>query len=71
MNFQGTAFALARRCAAGLREWLRIGRGEEKDMEAEMFAEFTRDELTLCGRKNIVNCCRLLVRQRCEEGEAC
>lgn len=67
----GAAFALARRCASGLRERLRSGPEEEESMVAEIFAEFYRDELTLYSRENIMNCCRLLIRRSREEVEAC
>ncbi len=65
------AFALARRCASGLRERLRSGPGEGEGRVAEIFAEFYRDELALYSRENIMNCCRLLVRRSREEVGAC
>jgi hypothetical protein len=45
--------------------------GEEEGAVAEIFAEFTRDELTLYSRENIMNCCRLLIRRSREEVDAC
>jgi 2-aminobenzoylacetyl-CoA thioesterase len=63
----GRTFALARRCAAGLRERLKNDPRDDETAAAGIFAEFYRDELTLYSRDNIMNCCRLLLRRSREE----
>jgi glyoxylase-like metal-dependent hydrolase (beta-lactamase superfamily II) len=67
----GETFALARRCASGLRERLRSDPRDEEAVVAGIFGEFHRDELTLYSGENIMNCCRLLLRRSREEVEPC
>ena len=64
----GEAFALARRCASGLRERLKTDPRDDETAVSVIFAEFYRDELTLYSRENILDCCRLLLRRSREEG---
>jgi 2-aminobenzoylacetyl-CoA thioesterase len=63
----GETFALARRCASGLRERLKNDPRDEETAVSGIFDEFYRDELTLYSRGNIIDCCRLLLR-RSREG---
>jgi len=65
------AFVPARRLAAGLRERLRDDSRDGETVVAEILNEFYRDELTLCSRENITNCCRLLLRRSLEEEKGC
>ena len=65
------AFVPARRLAAGLRERLRDDSRDGETVVAEILNEFYRDELTLCSRENITNCCRLLLRRSLEEDKEC
>lgn len=67
----GEAFVLARRSAAGLRERLKNDPRDGETVVAEIFTEFYRDELALYSRKNIINCCRLLLRRSLEEEKGC